>query len=194
MLRHTLLAAATLSLCACAGIAHDTPEARQQIKHDLKLQQIDATATMSYCKFPIGSIALCKATPGIGVLTANKLLMVDYANGAYKQDGVLTTQDVRCISDSDGHWFYVFTENQAIALIPYTNTGAKRNPAFRNSAIKTLLANGQPLLTGAESNFIRETDKRHYSVSTLNVSGTPVPIVSSSSYGEIFSPCAESKQ
>ena len=80
MLRYPAIASIALFLTACANIEHRTPEARQQIKHDLKLTEVTDTALTSFCWLQIGGPAFCKNTPGISVLTPDSLLLVSYEN------------------------------------------------------------------------------------------------------------------
>jgi hypothetical protein len=47
MLRISLMAATALLISACAGIAHDTPEAKQQMKQDLHLAPIIDSSRMN---------------------------------------------------------------------------------------------------------------------------------------------------
>ncbi|NNJ15786.1 hypothetical protein CSV86_011340 [Pseudomonas putida CSV86] len=187
-LRYTLIASTTLMLNACAGIAHDTPEARQQIQQDLKLQNIVATSIMSYCQIPLGGEAWCRATPGIGVITADRLIMVDYVNGHYRQDDVLTSKDIRCIAESDGHRFQAFTTNRSVTVFPYKE-GTDANSVFREQAIALLLADGQPYLTGTAGHFVRETDRERTNVTSVNYNGTTMYLPYSTKIMEIYSPC-----
>lgn len=192
MLRYTAIVSTAFLLTACANIEHKTPEARQQIKRDLKLAEITDTAVTSFCWLRIGEQAYCKYTPGISVLTPDSLLLVDYEKGVYVQRDILKTKDVKCISDGDGQRFYVFKDKLAVSLIPYTETHGSSvviNPEYRAKAIKMLLSNGQPFLTGEAATITRETDRKEYSVQRLYVPGGPIPIVVGTEVRELFSPC-----
>ena len=192
MIRYTVALSAFLFLSACANIEHKTPEARQQIKQDLKLIEITDTALTSFCWLSIGGIAHCKYTPGISVLTPDSLLLVDYEKGAYVQKDVIKTDNVKCISDGDGQNFYIFTEHLAVSLIPYTEVHRSlpiNNPEYREKAIKMLLSNGQPYLTGAASAISRETGRKEYQVRSVYTASGPIPIVTGTELREIVSPC-----
>ncbi|MFD2642821.1 hypothetical protein [Pseudomonas japonica] len=188
MFRLALLATSLSLLTACAGIAHDTPEARQQLKRDLHLEDIVATSTMSYCVMALGGGASCKPTPGIGVLTADSLLMVDFSNGTYRTDALLTTKDVRCIAESDGHRFNVFTKRTSVMVFPYLE-GTDMNAPFRKQAIALLLKNGQSYLTGTAGHFARDTGQDKYSVTSVIVNGNLMLIPVPTRIWELYSPC-----
>lgn len=197
MLRYAAIASTALLLTACTNIQHKTPEARQQIKHDLKLTEISDTAQTSYCWLLIGGRASCKYTSAISVLTPDSLLLVDYEKGAYVQKDIIKTGDVKCISDHDGQNFYIFKDQLAVSVIPYTEVHRSplvNNPEYRAKVIKTLLANGQPYLTGEAATFRRETGNKDYSVHNISMPSGPVPIVVGTEIQEIFSPCPGSKK
>jgi hypothetical protein len=118
MFRHTAIASAAFLLSACANVEHKTPEVRQQIKRDLKINQIVDTALTSFCWLVIDGIAKCKYTPGYSVLTPDGLYLTDYEKGSFVQKDVIKTEDVKCISDVDGQNFYVFKDELAVSLIP----------------------------------------------------------------------------
>ncbi|MEX3772919.1 hypothetical protein [Pseudomonas sp. MYb118] len=193
MLRHIFIAAVAVFITACASIEHKTPEARQKIKHDLKLEEVVDTSTMSFSWHRIpGRSAALKYTPGIGILTQKSLLLVDYENGKYVQKGMLTTQDVSCISDGNGQTFTVFTKQLAISLIPYLE-GPANNPSFRTKVIKLLTDNGQPFLQGESAAFIRKTGGQEYTVSSLQVGANTLPIAVGSDAYETYIPCPSSE-
>lgn len=196
MLRSAAIASTALLLTACANVEHKTPEARQQIKQDLKLTEIVDTALTSFCWLRIGHHAHCKYTPGISVLTPDSLILVNYEKGTYVQKDILKTKDVKCISDGDGQIFYVFKEQLAVSLIPYTEVHRSplvNNPEYRAKAIKMLLSDGQPFLTGAAATITRETGRKEYGVNTIYAAGGPIPIVVSNEVREIVSPCPADK-
>ncbi|UVJ42547.1 hypothetical protein NVV94_18215 [Pseudomonas sp. LS1212] len=190
MLRHLFLATFALLLTACASVEHKTLEARQKIKHDLNLAEVVDTSIMSFCWSQIGGYARCKYTPGIGILTPESLLLVNYENGTYVQKDILTKEDVKCISDGNGQTFTVFKNQLAVSLIPYADgPGAANNPEFRAKALKLLQSKGQPYLTGEAAAFIRKTDSKEYGISNVHVGGKAVPFVVGTDVHEIYSPC-----
>lgn len=192
MLRYASIASIALLLTSCANVEHKTPEARQQIKQDLKLTEILDTALTSFCWLQIGGRGNCKYTPGISVLTPDSLLLVNYEKNTYVQKDILKTEDVKCISDGDGQNFYVFKENLAVSLIPYTEVHRSplvNNPEYRAKAIKMLLSNGQPYLTGEAATITRETGRKEYGVNTVYAASGPIPIVVGTEVREIISPC-----
>ncbi len=197
MLRYAAIASTTLLLTACSNIQHKTPEARQQIKHDLKLTEITDTAQTSFCWLRIGGVAKCKYTSAISVLTPDSLLLVDYEKGSYVEKDIIKTDDVNCISDNDGQNFYIFKDQLAVSVIPYTEvhrSPSVNNPEYRAKVIKALLSNGQPYLTGEAATFTRETGRKEYSVHTIGVPSGPIPIVVGTEMREVFSPCTKGKQ
>jgi len=197
MLRYAAIASTALFLTACSNMQHKTPEARQQIKHDLKLTEITDTAQTSYCWLQIGGRASCKYTSAISVLTPDGLRLVDYEKGVYVQKDIIKADDVKCIADHDSQNFYIFKDQLAVSVIPYTEvhrSPSVNNPEYRAKAIKTLLANGQPYLTGEAATFTRETGSKDYNVHTISMPSGPIPIVVGTDALEIFSPCAGSKQ
>lgn len=196
MFRYIAIASAALLLTAC-NIQHKTPEARQQIQHDLKLANITDTAQTSFCWLQIGGQANCKYTSAISVLTSDSLILVDYEKGAYVQKDIIKTEDVRCISDHDGQNFYIFKDQLAVSVIPYTEVHRSlpvNNPEYRAKALKMLLSNGQPYLTGDAATFTRETGRKDYSVHNISAPSGPIPIVVGTEMREVFSPCSEGKQ
>ena len=197
MLRYTVIVSTAFLLTGCANVEHKTPEARQQIKQDLKLAEITDTALTSFCWLRIGGQAHCKYTPGISVLTPDSLLLVDYEKGAYVQKDILKTEDVKCISDADGQNFYVFKDQLAVSLIPYSEVHRSplvNNPEYRSKAIKMLLGHGQPYLTGEAATITRETGKKEYGVHNVYAPSGPIPIVVGAEVREIFSPCPAGNQ
>jgi len=192
MLRHLAIASALFLLTACSNIEHKTPEARQQIKHDLKIVEIVDTSMTSFCWLLIDGVAHCKYTPGISVLTPDSLVLVNYEKGTYVQKDVIKTEDVKCISDADGQNFYVFKDKLAVSLIPYTEVHRaplENNPEYRAKVIKMLLSNGQPYLTGKDATITRGTGRKEYGVHNVYAPSGPVPIVVGSEVIQIFSPC-----
>jgi len=194
MIRHTVLAISALLIAACANIEHKSPQAKQQIKQDLNIASITATSTMSFSWHRIASPSVpLKYIPGIGILTPDSLLLVDYENGKYVQKAILKTNDVRCISDGNGQTFTVFTKQLAVSLIPY-GEGTANNPIFRTQVIKLLTSKSQPYLQGDAAAFIRKTDRKDYSVSTLSAGGTTLPIVVGTDAYETYDPCPNATQ
>ncbi len=192
MLRHSAIASIALLLAACANIEHKTPEARQQIKRDLKLTEITDTAVTSFCWLRIEGATYCKYTPGFSVLTPESLILVEYENGTYVQKDILKAEDVKCISDVDGQNFRVFKENVAVSIIPYTEVHRSlpvNNPEYRAKAIKVLLGNGQPYLTGEAATSEKETGRKEYAVHSVYVPAGPVPFVVGTAVSVLFSPC-----
>lgn len=192
MLRYTVIVTTAFLLTACANVEHKTPEARQQIKQDLKLTEITDTALTSFCWLRIGGHAQCKYTPGISILTPDSLLLVDYEEGTYVQKDILKTEDVKCISDGDGQNFYIFKDQLVVSLIPYTEVHRSppiNNPEYRAKAIKMLLSNGQPYLTGTAATITRETGRKEYGVHNVYTTSGPIPIVVGNEEREVFSPC-----
>lgn len=193
MYRYAVTVSIALLLSACANIEHKTPEARQHIRQDLKLTQITDTSTTSFCWFRIGGRALCKYLPGISVLTPDSLLLVDYEGGAYVQKGIIKPEDVKCISEADGHNFYVFTDQLALSVIPFSDVQKDRpqnNPEYRAKAIKLLLSKGQPYLSG-EAIIIKNTGQKEYSVHNGYGPGAPIPVVVGTEVRQIVSPCKD---
>lgn len=192
MFRRIAIVSTALLLTACANIEHKTPEARQQIKHDLKIVEIVDTSMTSFCWLLIDGVAQCKYTPGISVLTPDSLVLVNYEKGTYVQKDVIKTEDVKCISDADGQNFYVFKDKLAVSLIPYTEVHRaplENNPEYRAKVIKMLLSNGQPYLTGKDATITRGTGRKEYGVHNVYAPSGPVPIVVGSEVIQIFSPC-----
>ncbi|AHL36820.1 hypothetical protein CD58_00435 [Pseudomonas brassicacearum] len=83
MLRTLLMAATALFLAACAGIAHDTPVAKQQMKQDLHLATIIDSSRMNWCVHPYGSAPGCKPEKGVGIVTPDGLVMAHFVEGKY---------------------------------------------------------------------------------------------------------------
>jgi hypothetical protein len=177
-----------LFLSACGTLEHDTPSARSQIQHDLHLAEIIASSTMSFCFFSMGDPAICRATPGIGILTAKSLILADYSSGVYVQRGVITTDEVRCITAGDGRDFYAFTDKQAVRLFPYI-PGTDRNVGFRDTAIKMLLAKGQPYLMGEAGSIAKDNGRKTYGTTSISVGGASVVVPIPESVFEISTPC-----
>lgn len=194
MFRHIFLAIFAIFITACASVEHKTPEARQKIKHDLNLVEVVDTSAMSFSWHRIsGRSAPLKYTPGISILTPESLLLVDYENGKYIQKGILTTEDVECISDGNGQTFTVFKKQLAVSLIPYLN-GTANNPEFRTKVIKLLTSKGQPYLQGESAAFIRKTESKEYTVSNLLIDGKTLPIAAGTDVYVTYSPCPSLKQ
>lgn len=127
---------------------------------------------------------------------SDSLILVDYEKGAYVQKDIIKTEDVRCIGDHDGQNFYIFKDQLAVSVIPYTEVHRSlpvNNPGYRAKALKMLLSNGQPYLTGDAVTFTRETGKKDYSVHNISAPSGPIPIVVGTEVREVFSPCSEGK-
>lgn len=197
MFRYLAIVSTVFLLTACGYLEHKTPEARQQIKRDLNVAEITDTAVTSYCWLRIGGAARCKYTPGISVLTPDSLLLVDYEDGAYVKKDILKAEDVKCISDVDGQNFYVFKDQLAVSIIPYTEVYRSppvNNPEYRAKVISMLLKNGQPYLSGTAATVTKATGKKQYDVYSVSAATGPVPIVVGTEVRELFSPCpAESR-
>jgi len=195
MLRHIAIVSTALILTACANIEHKSPEVREHIKRDLKIDQIVDTALTSFCWLAIDGVARCKYTPGYSVLTPDSLYLTDYEKGTFVQKDVIKADDVKCISDADGQNFYVFKDKLAVSLIPYTEVHRappENNPEYRAKVIKMLLSNGQPYLTGKDATITRETGRKEYGVHNVYAPGGPIPFVVGTEVIQIFSPCPAS--
>ncbi len=192
MLRNTATIIAAIALASCANIEHKTPEARQKIKQDLKIPTIIDTAFTSYCWLWIGGPNQCKYTPGISVLTPDSLILVSYENETYVHQDTLKTEDIKCVSDGDGHTFFAFRKQQAVSIIPYTEVHRAppiNNPIYREKAIKLLTSNGQQFLQGEKAKITQKTGSKEYGVQSIYTGAGPIPIVTSTDAEVVINPC-----
>ncbi|MFK0092062.1 hypothetical protein [Pseudomonas sp. NPDC090592] len=184
MFLRTAIALVAALLSACGNIQHNTTEARQHIKEDLKLAEITDTSFTSFCWMRIGGPAGCHATPGISVLTPDSLLLVDYEWGKYVKKDIIKPENVRCIHEGNSEIFYVFTDQVAVQVMPLTDVPGSpmvNNARYREEAIKMLLSNGQPYVTREVAPMIVASGVKFYTTMPSGTAGMNV--------GQIISPC-----
>lgn len=195
MYLRSILTTLLLLLTACGNIPHDTPEARQHIKEDLKLSEITDTSVTSFCWLRIGGPAMCRATAGISVLTPDSLLLVDYEGGKYVQKDVIKTDYVKCIHGADEKMFYIFTDQIAVMVIPYIHVPhdpPTDNPRYRAKAIKMLLSEGQRYITADMAPMKVTAGQKDYQVvNTYSPGGSFSTVVATDAY-YVVSPCSAS--
>jgi len=178
----------------CSMIPYETPEARNQIQHDLKLApgDIQAISETNWCFHPYGSEPFCTVTKGLGVLTGNGLILSLYKNKSYTEVTLITREQVLCAKATNGREvsepFMVFTQDKAIMLAPIT-PGGQMNAGPRLKFFDYLLSRNQTVFKNAEGDFIRKTDKTR-TVGGM-IAGTSIPWHSQVDVLEMANPCLE---
>lgn len=111
--------------------------------------------------------------------------MVDYEWGTYVQKDIIKPENVRCTHHGDGKSFYVFTDQVAVQVMPFTDVpGAPmvNNAKYREEAIKVLLSNGQPYNKREVAPMIVASGVKFYTNMPSGTVGMNV--------GQIVSPCS----
>ncbi|MDY7560387.1 hypothetical protein QN382_13550 [Pseudomonas sp. 10B1] len=188
-----LLCSVTLFVTAgCVMIPYETPEARNNIQRDLKLNpgDIQAVSETNWCALGYGTEPVCKMTQGLGVLTNKGLILSVYKNKTYKEIGRVTTEQVNCAKTVLGgdaeELFTVFTQNFGVTLAPITPGGRLNVPA-KIKFFNYLMSRGQPEFKGADGAFVRNTDRKR-TVGGI-VAGTSIAWHFQEEIWEGFNPC-----
>jgi hypothetical protein len=186
-----------LILSGCS-IPYQTPEARQQIEHDLQIApgSVRALSQTNWCYLPYGSEnggdGQCRATQGLGVLVDDGLILSTYSGGRYQRFITLRTRDVLCVktfrSREAAAAFFAFTRAGAAQIIPLTAEGQFNTPV-KIQFLDYLLGENQPGDLTTDKTYVRETGKNAYSVGIIP--GTKIPYVSAVAATEVFNPCPE---
>ncbi len=156
---------AAVALSGCVMIPYETPEAKAQIAQDLQVApgDIQAMSETNWCLYPYGSDTECKATQGLGVLTRNGLILSLYKDKTYQPVATLKNQEVNCARTDTRRdaeeIFVVFTDKMGVMLAPITPGGSLNLPA-KKQFFDYLLARSQPLFTGKDGAFNRDTGQR----------------------------------
>lgn len=186
-----------LILSGCS-IPYQTPEARQQIEHDLQIApgSVRALSQTNWCYLPYGSEnggdGQCRATQGLGVLVDDGLILSTYSGGRYQRFITLRTRDVLCVktfrSREAAAAFFAFTRAGAAQIIPLTAEGQFNTPV-KIQFLDYLLGENQPGDLTTDKTYVRDTGKNAYSVGIIP--GTKIPYVSAVAATEVFNPCPE---
>lgn len=194
MLRISLMAATTLFISACAGIAHDTPEAQQQIKQDLHLATIIDSSRMNWCVHPYGSAPGCKPEKGVGIVTPDGLLMAHFVSGKYVLARVLKSEDVICSAVPGGAsangYFFAFANSVAYMLGPLKSDRDEINTRFKANMFYSLHSRGQHSYSGSEVNFQRPTGEKIKQITFIPVGLSSITRTEMIDVLEIHNPCA----
>lgn len=179
-------------LSGCVMIPYETPEARKQIEHDLKLSpnEIRAITETNWCFYPYGSEAACKATQGLGVLTGDGLVLSLYSNKTYSEVERISSTQIMCAKTVGGRdaeeVFVVFTSEKGIMLAPIT-PGGQLNMPVKRKFFDYLLGRGQQVFRNADGIYVRETSKKR-TVGGV-VPNTAVTWHAQETIWEVFNPC-----
>ncbi|WP_434559375.1 hypothetical protein [Pseudomonas sp. R1-6] len=195
MLRISLMAATALLISACAGIAHDTPEAKQQMKQDLHLATIIDSSRMNWCVHPYGSAPGCKPEKGIGIVTPDGLVMAHVVEGKYVLARIIKSGEVICSAvpggaSADGY-FFAFAANAAYMLGPLKADRDEINTRFKANMFNYLHSKGQHSYSGPEVNFQRPTGEKIKKITVIPVGLSTVSTTEMIDVLEIHNPCAD---
>lgn len=174
----------------CSMIPYEKPEDRERIQRDLNIGDVKITgiSELNWCSFNYEDVAKCKPIQGLGVLTADGLMLSTYHSGGYRNEINISALDVRCTHENGVGSFYVFTETKAFMLVPITPSGKLHEP-MRKKIYDYLNGMGAKKFVGNEISFILETGKREYGASIFIVGAVPVPIPRSSPVHVVVNPC-----
>ncbi|WP_212809882.1 hypothetical protein [Pseudomonas sp. Ost2] len=184
-----------LGFSGCVMIPFETPEARNQIQHDLRLapDEIQAISETNWCFYQYGSDVACTVTQGLGVLTDSGLTLSLYKNKTYTEVIRISSDQVACaktVGGRDaGEPFVVFIQDKGILVTPVTPRGTINTPV-KVKFFDYLLSKGQPVFKHAEGSYVRKTDRKK-TVGGV-VPGTAVPWHTEVSIWEVVDPCPTS--
>lgn len=194
MLRFIVIASTALLLTACATIRHDTPEAQQKIKQDLRLTSIVDSSRMNWCVHQYGSPPGCQPEKGVGVVTPNGLVMAHFVNGVYVAARTLKSEDVTCSTVPGGAAadgiFFAFTTHEAYMLGPLKADRDEINTSFKSHMFSYLHSKGQPSFNGPEINFQRPSGRKAKQTTVFPAGAATRVITEEVDILEIYSPCS----
>ncbi|MBD8254043.1 hypothetical protein IFT96_01505 [Pseudomonas fluorescens] len=190
------LMVATL-VTACASVRHDTPEAQEKIRQDLKLTTIVDSSRMNWCVHPYGSVPGCQPEKGVGVVTPDGLVMAHLVEGKYVAARTLKSDDVVCSTVPGGGAadgiFFAFTKNEALMLGPLQADRDEINTRFKARLFDYLHSNGQQSFDGPDVNFQRPTGEK-VEKTTVILAGYATRVIKDEvDVLEIYSPCSMPK-
>jgi hypothetical protein len=183
---------AALTLSGCVMIPYETPEAKAQIAHDLKLSppDIQGITETNWCLYLYGSEPACTATKGLGVLTRNGLILSLYEAKTYQPVLTLKSEQITCAKTVAGQdaeeTFVVFTDKMGVMLAPIT-PGGQLNMPMKKKFFDYLLARNQTVFTGKDGSYVKETDERRYGGGFVR--GTAIPYATSETVWTTINPC-----
>lgn len=193
-MRMLILAVIVALLSACTSIRHDTPEAQEKIRQDLKLTEVLDSSRMNWCVHPYGSSPACKPEKGVGILTPDGLVMAHVVDDHYVAARTLKSEEVLCSAVPGGGTadgiFFAFTKNEAFMLGPLQADRDEINTRFKARLFDYLRSEGQHSFNGPAVNFQRPTGKK-VKKSTVVVAGAATRVITEEvDVLEIHSPCS----
>ena len=198
MLRYIVIASTALLITACTSVRHDTPEARQQIREDLRLSTITDSSRMNWCIHPYGSRPGCQPEKGVGVVTPNGLVMAHFVDGVYVAARTLQSEDVKCSTVPGGGAadgiFFAFTANEAYMLGPLKADRDEINTVFKAHMFSYLHSKGQPSFNGPEINFQRPSGRKAKRTTVIPAGAATRVLTEEVDILEVYNPCSTSEQ
>jgi len=196
-MRMPILAVTVALLSACTSVHHDTPEAHEKIRQDLKLTEILDSSRMNWCVHPYGSSPGCQPEKGVGILTPGGLMMAHLVDDHYVAARTLKSEEVLCTTVPGGGAadgiFFAFTKDEALMLGPLQADRDAINTRFKARLFDYLHSKSQHSFTGSDINFQRPTGEK-VKKSTVIVAGAATRVITEEvDVLEIYSPCSMPK-